>query len=195
MKKLFVIYSVLITILYSCNPGGSGDLKLTNCYPGGSCNVFISSQLVNGILGGVSGADTICNTDANRPNNGRYKAFLSGNERVACKTSNCSSGPSEHLDWVIYPNTKYIRSDGVQISTSNSLGIFQGPLLNAVSSVGTVIWMGLASDYTTSPYTCTSWTTNASYGEVVASTDTKLPNDFGPQACSTPGRTILCIEQ
>src|SRR5690606_20294444 len=65
----------------------------------------------------------------NRPNEREYKALLvHGTERVACTTAQCSGCASEHVDWVLSPNTHYLRADGVTlVGTTNDLGLWSFP--------------------------------------------------------------------
>lgn len=125
-------------------------------------------------IGGISGADTICQTE--KTNNysslagaaSEYKAFLTtySGTRRACSTSDCSGGVSENFDWVLKANTDYYRLDGTtdtKIFTTNSSGTinFTGgsTLLTSINSSGsTVWWTGLDIDWV-SPMNgdCSAW--------------------------------------
>lgn len=162
--------------------------------------IFVTtSAFYNGNLGGASGADTKCMTDASKPNSSTYKAMIAdGSTRRACTTANCSGGISENLGWVLLPNQAYVRSDGVTpIATTNSAAIFTFPLTNAIQASGTNIWTGLAIDFTNNgPGTCTGWTTtagNGSSGTSGATNNTSI-NAVASQPCGG-SISIYCIEQ
>lgn len=162
--------------------------------------IFVTtSAFYNGNLGGASGADTKCMTDASKPNSSTYKAMIAdGSTRRACTTANCSGGISENLGWVLLPNQVYVRSDGVTtIATTNSAAIFTFPLTNAIQASGTNIWTGLAVDFTNNgPGTCTGWTTtagNGSSGTSGATNNTSI-NAVASQPCGG-SISLYCVEQ
>lgn len=98
--------------------------------------------------------DTGCTADAQRLGlKGIYKAMVSTEKRIACKSADCSKlGLAEALDWVLLPKTEYRREDGKTIiGETNERGIFDFPLENSISVNAQKIWTGLA-DYWTSPY-------------------------------------------
>lgn len=120
--------------------------------------IFYTSTASNGNLGGVAGADAKCNAAPNKPNSSTYKAIIGGGGRTACTTANCSGGPTEHDDWVLYPNQKYVRTgDALEIATTTANGIFTFPLVNAISDSSSSPWTGIKQDWTTSSSTCTNW--------------------------------------
>ncbi len=84
-------------------------------------------------MGGIAGADGICNSDPAKPaNSGSYKAMLaSGTIRRASVTPNSGDG---QIDWVFRPNQAYVRLNGTLIMTTNSSGLFIFGTLN--TSVG-----------------------------------------------------------
>ncbi|HLD45750.1 MAG TPA: DUF1554 domain-containing protein, partial [bacterium] len=64
--------------------------------------IFVTDATYNGNLGGVAGADALCEADANKPATGTYKALIvDGVARVACTTANCGGGAGENIDWVL----------------------------------------------------------------------------------------------
>ena len=169
MTTKILVISLATLFFSSC---GS---KLDKLKGGGSFKyIFVSAATSNGSLGGISGADAICNSDAERPDTTvTYKAMLvdTAGARVACTTANCSGGNAEHVDWILAPNTEYRRVDGTTIiGTTNSLALFSYPLTNGLDTDATLIyWTGFnnaAADFTTSDTsnTCTSWTSGAGGG-------------------------------
>jgi len=149
--------------------------------------IFRTIASSNGNLGGVSGADSSCNTRAGVLGIGSSKAILAASTRRACTTANCSGGISENLDWVLKPNFTYYRPDGTRIMTTNSSAIFPfGTLLAqwdgtlSYDSGGPFpawYWMGLKTDWinavdeiTFKPFNCQDWTSsngvdNGGYGD------------------------------
>ncbi|MBS0617839.1 MAG: DUF1554 domain-containing protein [Spirochaetes bacterium] len=168
----------------------------------GSKFIFFTSSAYSGNLGGISGADAKCNADSNKPNGSTYKAIiaLSGaGGRVACTTGNCSGGPGEHTDWVLYPTTQYTRTDGTTvIGTTTANGIFTFALSNSVGG-GSSPWTGLSTTWT-NLYACPSWTGtsgSATAGSTGSKTDTMLDGGYGGGfglSCSS-NYPIYCAEQ
>jgi hypothetical protein len=130
------------------NPGPSGPTSL---------RIEISASKTDGAIGGSAGADALCP--------GGFKALIASTDRVACTSTNCTvGGNSEHLNWVLKPNTKYVRSDGTEVFTTNANAIFVfGTAVNGITTValadGAVAWTGMNSIWQTAQ-TCNGWTTN-----------------------------------
>ena len=120
--------------------------------------IYLTGTPKKANFGGVSGADTLCN--ASPPSPGSYKALIvDGTTRVACTSAHCvTSGATEGVDWVLAPNTKYVRADNTVIGTTSAAGIFAFPLTNSIGEIGYSYWTGLSGDWTTSADTCTGWT-------------------------------------
>ncbi len=159
-----------------------------------------STTVFDGDLGGVSGTDTLCNSSPAKPNGSTYKALLvDGSNRIACTTSNCSGGVSEHTGWVLSPYTIYTRSDGTtRVFITNQSGIFAfGTLTSSPTGIAGEYWTGLNNDWTTSSETCLEWSTtspsykgNSGYG---SSTSNTAVNYSQPQCFKT--NRIYCVEQ
>ncbi|MDA1353984.1 MAG: DUF1554 domain-containing protein [bacterium] len=106
--------------------------------------VFVTDAAYIGNLGGISGADDKCNAHANKPNNsGDYKAMLVLNDvREACQTANCTDGGiDENIDWVLKPNTNYVRPDLARIMTTNDAGIFPFGTLENPWVINGTVWV------------------------------------------------------
>ncbi len=164
--------------------------------------LFVTAASHNGNFGGISGADNVCMTDANKPSGGTYKAFLvDGTNRRACATGNCTVAAGNNIDWVLAPNKTYYRSDGTTpILTTNGAGIFVfGTLTNSFLTSGTNYWTGLFTSWITSA-ACTAWTSSsgASIGRVGVGnlTNSQSISDATP-ACDDGGMNIflICAEQ
>jgi Protein of unknown function (DUF1554) len=159
----------------------------------------------NGNIGGISAADTICNTDSNKPNSSTYKALIvdDAGTRVACTSANCvTSGASEHAGtWPLAPNAAYVRADGTTaIGTTTSAGIFSFDLTNSISTLlsNSYALTGLNQDWTTKTgYTCANWTDSSSSSRMqtgrLASADANAIAyaDFN---CAQQ-RYLYCVEQ
>jgi hypothetical protein len=127
-------------------------------------------------MGGVSGADVLCENDANNPANGSsYKALISdGVSRVACTSNNCSGGIAENVDWVLSPSTEYRRLDNTTIIVNtNASAIFDldyssSNLENTIdpSPSSAIVWSGLqfggTFNWTNIDIDCSGWTSNSS---------------------------------
>lgn len=169
-----------------------------------SYKTFItSSGYQTGDLGGVSGADAKCMSDANYTGSGTYKALLvDGINRRASSTAN--NGDSQ-IDWVLDINADFTLSDGsTKIFTTNSNAIFVfGTLDSPFAGVdpGAPVWTGLSSDWTTNSDTCNSWSSNAGHSGIYGGTDSTDGNaiSISTAACDGPGWAVLpkliCVEQ
>ena len=162
--------------------------------------IFVTDATYNGNLGGFSGADDKCNSDGNKPSGGgTYKAMLvDGTNRRACSTANCSGGTGEHIDWVLKPNTKYVRADGTnEIFTTNANGIFEfGTLSNSISETTLFAWTALNNDWTSSTNNCQAWSSTSGGSRVgAASSSTGNAINVTSQTCTTSTLRLYCVEQ
>ncbi|HMV76375.1 MAG TPA: cadherin-like beta sandwich domain-containing protein [Leptospiraceae bacterium] len=167
---------------------------------------FITSSLYDGNLGGASGADSKCSSDANKPNDGStYKAFVGTSGRYGCGTTSDCTNPSENSDWVLKPNKNYARTDGTALFTSNAAGIFlsSGSMSNSFESgVQKAYWGGFSSgiiwNYSTT--NCSDWTSSSSgnQGRIGLSDSTGYYNAVR-DLTTTPNcntmQYLLCAEQ
>lgn len=191
----------------------SNDIKEIDVTCSQNKKIFITNASYNGDLmtaggagSGVEGADSRCNLDANKPIDGAtYKALLvDDSNRIACTSNNCETlGVAEHKDWILNPNTTYIRSaDSSIIFTTNENGIFVfGNLSSSFGNAGSELtWTGLSSGirWSTSTRHCNLWTDSTSGDEGrVGSTDQVDFRSlrFGTgEDCNTL-RKLICVEQ
>lgn len=209
MKYVFLM---LMTFLFSaCGQGLEKSNENTsdadgssNCYDGGSCKTFVTASNTDGNLGGIAGADNLCDIDPNKPSGGgTYKAMIvDGTARVACTTANCSGGLGEQVDWVLKPSTTYYRADGItEIGITNTLGLFTVPLTNSYSeALGTSepnnLWLGFVADWTTTGSHCTAWSNTAGGGRRGRRDSTDIQAiAYGSRPCSDIANALLCVEQ
>lgn len=171
--------------------------------------MFVAPVAKNGDLvaafGGTSGvlaADNGCN--ANIPislqGTGVYKAFLVDNDfpnpnRRASQTPNIGDN---QIDWVLQPDTEYLRSDGVTtIGTTNSKSLFTFPLDAAVSTSASQYYTGIDTDWTVG-LDCGFWTNgvggNVDTGNSQATDATSLTVGSGGNFC-TGSYDLLCVSQ
>ncbi|WP_246834408.1 DUF1554 domain-containing protein [Leptospira levettii] len=182
--------------------------------------IFITATSYDGNLQGASangpaGADLKCNSDANTPGTGTYKAMITdGTNRNACSTDNCGGGAGENIDWVFQSGRIYIRAnDAASLFTANASGIINAPAANMLSqsfASGTTkyFWTGFAqTNYwqeatAQTTNSCNNWTTNANTatasegGRVGASntTDYTAFRSGSGRSCDT-FYYLLCVEQ
>lgn len=166
--------------------------------------IFVSSSVYTGNLGGVSGADAKCNVDAN--NNGNpnsiFKALLvDGINRNASDTSNFGDN---QIDWVLKPDADYYLNDGSGIiftSDSNSLFVFGDFDATFTGGLpGGPYWTGLNSDWTMATgQTCSSWTDGSAVSSGnIGSTSATDGNSISTSSISCdidPSPAIVCVEQ
>ncbi|MBE7440021.1 MAG: DUF1554 domain-containing protein [Spirochaetales bacterium] len=155
---------------------------------------------------GIAGLDNNCATDANKPaGGGTYKALVTdGTARRACTTPNCSSGTSEHFDWVLKPSTEYRRKDGTTvIGTTTANGVFTFPLTNSVEIIANLvvtnaIVTGMNADWTSNANDCLNWTTNMhGNSSTVGTWDATNFTFIGGAGTSSCANThmLVCVEQ
>lgn len=163
-----------------------------------SITYFITS------IGSVAGADSICNNDSGKPlGSSIYKALLvdeSGCSSIPCRRASVTANVGDgQIDWVLKPNTNYVRADGVTpIMTTNANGLFIfGTLTNSWTSSVTTGISGMSGNWTTfSTLTCVNYS-NGSSGQV---TSTQY-QQTGASSLSNSGLNctgsfyLLCIEQ
>lgn len=172
--------------------------------------IYVTAGSFNGNLGGVIGADATCMRDTNYPGTGNYKAMVvDGTTRLACDqgsgNENCTT--FMHLDWVLTPNTSYVRlDDRTVIGTTNNHGVFLfnggATLTNAISTTTTNVYTGLNSDWTRysgcegycncNGFTDGSANTSGTTGESTALNGGSI--EVGISPCNTMA-SLYCVEQ
>ncbi|TGL44359.1 DUF1554 domain-containing protein [Leptospira perdikensis] len=166
-----------------------------------NCRFFSTSTTYNGARGGIIGADAICMSDSKKPTEPAravYKAFLVDDvNRIACTTSNCSGGVSEHTDWILKPDTSYFRAaDLTKFAVTDSFGIFNSQLVHVDVNVLTNTLTGLATGgWTTRTNNhCNRWTDGTGTGNagVAANSLSVFTSTLG--SCNAAS-VILCVEQ
>ncbi len=184
----------LLAFAISCGQNGDAPGLLSGI---DGKRIFVYTETI-GNMGGVAGADNICDTQAGGKGlSGTYKAFLIANTRRACSSANCSGGISENLDWVLQPSTNYYREDGTTlVGTTNASAIFNLPLTNSMEVAGSFIWTGLRQDWTNET-NCLNWTSDSgglftTVGNILATDANAI--SAGVTACSN-NYNLACVEQ
>jgi hypothetical protein len=162
----------------------------------GEKRIFNTNPISNGNLGGIAGADALCDLSPNKPPilPNQYKALLVGAGRIASVNPNAGDG---QVDWVLKPNIKYFRAAGIiQIQTANANSLFSFNLINSFDLSGTH-FTGLNGNWTTSS-TCGSWS-SASGGVFGVTGQTSVSSiasiNNGTTACNSSTITLLCVQQ
>lgn len=199
----------ILALLASPGTNTAGDPGSTGL---GFKRLFITTAGVEGDLFPFNGPGTpiedfdgMCSVDANNPDPGStFKALVAmTTARRACSTGNCSGGASEHIDWVLQPDTEYRRVDGVTVvgRTLPGAGIFDlsGAGLNApIEGVGREFRTALTADWRyDSGGSCFDWSMSGlgdSSGGNSGLQGTGAINDGGPKTCDI-GYPVLCVEQ
>lgn len=167
------------------------------CNGQGFCYIFGTSGAWVGDLGGspgISGADSRCMNDSNKPNSGTYKAMVvDGATRIASTTANAGDG---QVDWVLHATTEYRRPDGLIVMTSDANRIFVFGALTTSIATGTFN-TGLNADWTTGTH-CTGWTDNTAggqrrFGNGSATAATAISQ--AQTGCNGATRGLYCAQQ
>lgn len=172
--------------------------------------IFLTQSTTDGdfsALGGgtpIENIDAFCASDGKNPDPGaNWKAMIhsgaSGGRRGPCLTANCSGGVSEHVDWVLAPDTEYRRVDGVTIigRTMPALGLFDfgaGDLDASFASSGGTYWSGIGTDWTEDS-NCSKWINTGGVGQLGDAGATNIFAVSGPGFVCNADRAILCVEQ
>ncbi|MEM7181607.1 MAG: DUF1554 domain-containing protein [Spirochaetota bacterium] len=165
--------------------------------------IFITTNSYTGNLGGITGADTKCNSDGNKPGNhpSTYKALLvDGTGSPNRRGSVSANAGDSQLDWALAASTDYFRDDGTtQIFTTDANKIFSFGTLSASFNAGSdTVWTGLDDDWTgNSTNHCTQWTNNSAVdngqeGLSNATDDTSIDSGFSDCSMS---RKLICVQQ
>ncbi len=189
------------------NSVGEGSLSIEALgYPGAK-RIFVTSTAYNGNLGGVAGANSICQTRANAASlGGTWKALI------------CSSTQDARSVPTYGTNSAFVRVDGVYISanTSSPNDLFDGTIANSLNKTefnGTLsrvldsietgcLTTGLRQT-DSNTYMCSDWTSSSAAGPPYKNASGPLSTDetlygyyMGGSAygCAYTNLHIYCIE-
>ncbi len=183
------------TSITAVSPAGSaGVVDITVTTPSGTSTIssadqftytvppqiiFLSSSTYNGNLGGFSGANAKCNTDAAKPSSGfaadyTYKALLNGNNAT-------TNGVS------------YYRADGTTLIATATGGnlVSSSSLVNTISSVSSFVWTGANGSST-----CSNWTSGGAGTGNLGSSNSATSTYWNSSSisCSSTLR-LYCVSQ
>lgn len=157
------------------------------------CRIYEAVGLTaTGDLGGIAGADTICETHVNKPITGTYKAFL---------VDSCiRKAYPVRRNWVLAPGTSYYRaSDDQLIGTTDGNALFAPALDNSIASGAWYFATGMEPSMGSHADNCLDWTSSSAgdffrlseYGTGVTADDAWSTYSFGCNSINA----ILCVEQ
>ena len=194
--KVFGLF-VCFSLIAACDSDSKSndDSIIEKCAP---CTIFVTSTNVDGNLGGIAGADSLCMSDPNYPGAGTYKAMLvDGINRVATITQNTGDG---QVDWVLQPNTDYVQADGVTpIMTTDNNGLFVfGTLTNSISTTAKIVWTDMLASWISNTTNCSAWTSNSStvngtYGDSTSLIGAAVGVET--LSCDTATMALYCVQQ
>ena len=160
---------------------------------GCSYYLFITASTYNGNLGGRSGADDKCNSDANKPSDcsGDAWAFISVDSNDEIRDMPSTKKVDTSLPW-------YWNYNGTtKLAANNWSDLLDGAITNSAQSVGYDInyWTGSHADGSLASYNCQNWTT--SYGGYYGYYgDYRYTNDYwlgaGGSTCDANTQGLLC---
>lgn len=154
-------------------------------------------------VGGIAGADTICNSDPGKPVPANlFKALLvdeTGCAGAPCRRASVTADTGDgQIDWVFKPNTTYYRADGITpIMTTNAAGLFMfGVLTNSWTVTASTGITGISGTWTTfATLTCTNYTVTTGSVTTAQFTQTASGSISGAGMSCTGSYNLLCIEQ
>lgn len=172
---------LLLVTLASCGkdeglPIGAGTGSSGSGGPCTSCKIFVTSSVHTGALSSYSGADAICNADAESGAD-TYKALLGGRS-----------------DWPLQANTLYVNASGQTIGTTDGASQLTFPLTNAIGNG--LVWTGIAANWATFN-TCLSWSSssggeNSNLGNATSTNSGMLNASI--QTCNNTF-ALYCVQQ
>lgn len=165
-------------------------------------NIYVTSPTATGNLGGIAGADNICNTDTGQPDiNVYYKAMLVDNAGTRRASSTGAFVGDGQVDWVLQPFTTYQRgAAGDIIATTDAVSLFSALNPGGIFPLSTSVWTGFnaANDWRVNAANhCSNWGSNTGNGAAGSSDDLSagyFMNDTTLPSCGA-ARALYCVEQ
>jgi hypothetical protein len=194
MKKLLIICTSLLIL--SCGSNDGGDLQ--DGISNGDHRIFVTSNLFNGNLGGLAGADAYCLSAAQSSGLSRtYKAILSGSG------TNESADDRLNITGAVYifsssEDRVLVVGSGTDIWGTDSQSLLAAVSINEAYNVvaGGAVWTGTDSDGKLYPGShCLNWASSSAgqngwFGTSNLVNAAWIENNFS--ACSSTGR-LYCI--
>jgi hypothetical protein len=173
--------------------------------------IFVTVNAYTGNLGGIAGADAICNADTTRPDYSKlYKALLADNSnRFPCLFGTVCANPTRlsSRDWSLQPFVTYVRPDNQPIMKTNAAGIYPfGVLSNPIGAGTQTTWTGLfiGSGYweqlDSLDERCQNWTDgsavqSSAWGATNATDATSMSQNYSNNSSCDQPKHLYCVEQ
>lgn len=173
--------------------------------------IFVTVDAYTGNLGGIAGADAICNADTTRPDYSKlYKALLADNSnRFPCLFGTVCANPTRlsSRDWSLQPFVTYVRPDNQPIMKTNAAGIYPfGVLSNPIGAGTQTTWTGLfiGSGYweqlDSLDERCQNWTDgsavqSSAWGATNATDATSMSQNYSNNSSCDQPKHLYCVEQ
>lgn len=116
--------------------------------------IFVTVNSYNGNLGGVSGADSLCQAEAYQlgsvlPQGLNFKALLVDSTRFPCDSTG-SCGGAHALDWPLFSGEQFLNPDKSNFNQVNSNFVFDGSVISLMNPMGITdnsssFWSGVQS--------------------------------------------------
>lgn len=166
-------------------------------------NIYVTSPTADGNLGGIAGADSICNNDTGQPDiNVYYKAMLVDNAGTRRASSTGAFVGDGQVGWVLQPLTTYQQGSwGDVIGTTNSASLFTAITTGSIFAGPVPVWTGFTgpSDWRSAASNhCTNWGNTAGTGIVGLANGALGPvMNNTTTACNGSGgsASLYCVEQ
>lgn len=186
--SVYFLLTVLV-IFQGCGSSSSGGAGSGSSRK----RIFLtSSGYVGGTLGGLSGADTICNTHATAANlGGTWKAWLSDS------SNNAIDRISDVGPWYDVTQNILLFNNKTNLTTTPANGIGWTEFGIFVPSSG-AIWTGTNAGGLKNANTCGNWSSTAARGEEGDTYDTGnawTQWSLSPDCTSVYPFKLICIEQ
>ncbi len=148
--------------------------------------IFVSDWQGAGDFGGVAAADSICNSDANSPDNTKHYRALLGLAGVR----------DLNTDWPFVADVPYFRADGLTlIDTTTADAVFAFDLTNSATDISRECWTGLNSNFSAASNQCGDWTSTS--GTVNIGISNRINSEIimaYVQFCSRTNIRMYCVE-
>lgn len=164
---------------------------------------FVTQTTTKGDTSGIAGADSICNSDVNKPSASPniYKAFIADgiNRKSATNPDSTGVAVGAQIDWVLYANTTYFRADGVTpLFNINASQLFDlnTAVQNPIDPSITYYWTGISNNWT-SVQNCSDWTnqTGGFGGDAGDGTVAGLSSIRSTTGLCNSNVRLFCIQQ
>jgi hypothetical protein len=160
--------------------------------------IMFLATVTNGSMGGISGADAICN--AQKPTGfsaSTFKAMLAAsNDRRVCGTASggdtCTNSNSGQVDWVFTANQTICSSDySTKLVTTDTYEI---PTASTILATGTTKVFGGFNIYygTSTSNNCSDWSNTGGANATAGSATSFMAGAF--LSCASAG-AIYCVQQ